>query len=218
MKILIDDANVDKIKALYDYYPIDGVTTNPSILTKSGRKPYDVLCEIREFIGPDAQLHAQVISPKAEDMVKEGHKIVEMLGKNTFVKIPAVPEGIKAMRLLSQEGFGVTATAFWSAKAGADYAAPYVNRIDNLGADGVVAAKKIHDIFKNCGFKTEILAASFKNSQQVQELCEYGVGAATLAPDTIENFLKNACVTSAVDVFISDFENSYGKGATMLNY
>lgn len=225
MKILIDDANVDKIKALYDYYPIDGVTTNPSILTKSGRKPYDVLCEIREFIGPDAQLHAQVISPKAEDMVKEGHKIVEMLGKNTFVKIPAVPEGIKAMRLLSQEGFGVTATAiytpmqaFWSAKAGADYAAPYVNRIDNLGADGVVAAKKMHDIFKNCGFKTEILAASFKNSQQVQELCEYGVGAATLAPDTIENFLKNACVTSAVDVFISDFENSYGKGATMLNY
>ena len=76
----------------------------------------------------------------------------------------------------------------------------------------------LHDIFKNCGFKTEILAASFKNSQQVQELCEYGVGAATLAPDTIENFLKNTCVTSAVDVFISDFENSYGKGATMLNY
>jgi len=75
----------------------------------------------------------------------------------------------------------------------------------------------MHDIFVNCGFKTQLLAASFKNSQQVQELCEYGVGAATLAPDIIENFLKNACVTSAVDVFVSDFEKNYGKGATMLN-
>lgn len=224
MKILIDDANIDKIKMLYDYYPIDGVTTNPSILTRSGRKPYDVLCEIREFIGPDAQLHAQVISRTAEDMIKEGHKIVEVLGKNTFIKIPAVPEGIKAMRQLSEEGFGVTATAiytpmqaFWSAKAGADYAAPYVNRIDNLGADGVDSAKKMHDIFIKNGFKTQILAASFKNSQQVQELCEYGVGAATLAPDIIENLLKNACVTSAVDAFISDFESLYGEGANMLN-
>ena len=224
MKILIDDANINKIKTLYDYYPIDGVTTNPSILTRSGRKPYDVLCEIREFIGPDAQLHAQVISRTAEDMIKEGHKIVEVLGKNTFIKIPAVPEGIKAMRQLSEEGFGVTATAiytpmqaFWSAKAGADYAAPYVNRIDNLGADGVNSAKKMHDIFIKNGFKTQILAASFKNSQQVQELCEYGVGAATLAPDIIENLLKNACVTSAVDAFISDFESLYGEGANMLN-
>lgn len=224
MKILIDDANINKIKTLYDYYPIDGVTTNPSILTRSGRKPYDVLCEIREFIGPDAQLHAQVISRTAEDMIKEGHKIAQVLGKNTFIKIPAVPEGIKAMRQLSEEGFGVTATAiytpmqaFWSAKAGADYAAPYVNRIDNLGADGVNSAKKMHDIFIKNGFKTQILAASFKNSQQVQELCEYGVGAATLAPDIIENLLKNACVTSAVDAFISDFESLYGEGANMLN-
>lgn len=224
MRILIDDANIDKIKALYDYYPIDGVTTNPSILAKSGRNPYEGLKEIREFIGADAELHAQVISRTAEDMVKEGHKIVEILGKNTYIKIPSVPEGIKAMRILSGEGYRITATAiytpmqaFWAAKAGADYAAPYVNRIDNLGADGVQAAKKMHDIFVRNGFKTQILAASFKNSQQVQELCEYGVGAATLAPEVIENLLKNASVISAVEAFISDFEALCGEGATMFS-
>ena len=128
------------------------------------------------------------------------------------------------MRILSGEGYRITATAiytpmqaFWAAKAGADYAAPYVNRIDNLGADGVQAAKKMHDIFVRNGFKTQILAASFKNSQQVQELCEYGVGAATLAPEVIENLLKNASVISAVEAFISDFEALCGEGATMFS-
>lgn len=222
MKILIDDADINKIKAIYEYYPIDGVTTNPSILAKSGRKPYEVLGEIREFIGSDADLHVQVISRTAEEMVKEGQKIAEILGKNTYIKIPSVQEGIKAIRILSGEGYGVTATAiytpmqaFWAAKAGADFAAPYVNRIDNLGADGVASAKKMHDIFEKNGFKTQILAASFKNSQQVQELCEYGVGAATLSPDVIDNLLKNACVTAAVDAFVSDFEALCGSGATM---
>lgn len=222
MKILIDDANIEKIKELYDFYPIDGVTTNPSILAKTGRAPYDVLKEIREFIGAEAELHAQVISRNADTMVEEGREIVKVLGKETYIKIPAVPEGIKAMKMLSKEGYRVTATAiytpmqaFWAAKAGADYAAPYVNRIDNLGADGIHTTKVIQDIFKNNGFKTKILAASFKNSHQVQALCQYGVGAATLAPDVIHNLLKNASVTSAVEVFISDFEKLTGDGVTM---
>lgn len=224
MKILIDDANIEKIKTLYACYPIDGVTTNPSILAKSGRKPYDVLREIRQVIGPDAQLHAQVLSRTAEAMAAEGRKIVQTLGKNTYVKIPAIPEGIRAIRILSAEGYPVTATAiytpmqaFWAAKAGAEYAAPYVNRIDNLGADGIQTVKIMQDIFVNNGFKTQILAASFKNSQQVQSLCQYGIGAATLAPDVLENLLNNASVSAAVDAFISDFESLCGKGKTMLN-
>lgn len=224
MKILIDDANIDKIKAIYSYYPVDGVTTNPSILAKSGRNPYNVLKEIRAFIGDEAELHAQVISRTAEAMVEEGHKIAQVLGKNTYIKIPAVVEGLKAMKLLSSEGYRVTATAIYTpmqaylaAKAGADYAAPYINRIDNLGANGIQCAKTIHDIYTRNGFKTQILAASFKNSQQVQELCEYGVGAATLAPDVIDNLIKNACVTSAVEAFIRDFEGLCGEGKTMLD-
>ncbi len=224
MKLLIDDANVAKIKKLYDLYPIDGVTTNPSILAKSGRQPYEVLKEIREFIGEEAELHAQVLSLTAEGMIAEAHKMVEILGKNTYIKVPTIPEGIKAMKALSAEGFNITATAIYTpmqaylaAKAGADYAAPYVNRIDNLGANGIESTKMIQDIFVNNGFKTEILAASFKNSNQVQELCAYGVGAATVAPDVIENLLKNACVTGAVQDFVNDFEGLCGKGKTMLD-
>ena len=224
MKLLIDDANIEKIKKLYDLYPIDGVTTNPSILAKSKRNPYEVLKEIREFIGEEAELHAQVLSLTAEGMIAEAHKMVEILGKNTYIKVPTIPEGIKAMKALSAEGFNITATAIYTpmqaylaAKAGADYAAPYVNRIDNLGANGIESTKMIQDIFVTNGFKTEILAASFKNSNQVQELCAYGVGAATVAPDVIENLLKNACVTGAVQDFVNDFEGLCGKGKTMLD-
>ena len=107
--------------------------------------------------------------------------------------------------------------AFLAAKAGADYAAPYVNRIDDLGSNGIEATRKMHDIFKYNGLKTEILAASFKNSLQVQELCEYGVGACTVAPNVIEGLIRNAGVSSAIDVFIKDFESLCGKNKTMLD-
>ena len=223
MKLLIDDANIAKIKQIYDLFPVDGVTTNPSILAKSGRQPYDVLKEIREFIG-DAELHAQVLSRTAEGMVEEAEKMAEILGKNTFIKVPSIPEGFKAMKILSSKGFKITATAIYTpmqaylaAKAGADYAAPYVNRIDNLGANGIATTKMIHDIFTKNGFKTQVLAASFKNSNQVQELCAYGVGASTVAPDVIEGLVKNACVTAAVEDFIKDFEKLCGAGKTMLD-
>ena len=225
MKLLIDDANIEKIKQIYEFYAIDGVTTNPSILAKTGRNPYEVLKEIRDLLGNEAELHVQVVSSTAEDMVKEGHKIAEKLGKNTYIKIPTVPEGLKAMRILHSEGYNVTATAIYTplqaylaAKAGADYTAPYVNRIDNLGTNGIEVTRKIHDILKNNNFQTEILAASFKNSLQVLELCEYGVGAATVAPDIIEGFINNTTnVSAAVQDFTDDFENLCGKGKTMLN-
>lgn len=225
MKLLIDDADIEKIKKIYEFYAIDGVTTNPSILAKTGRNPYEVLKEIRNLLGNEAELHVQVVSNTAEDMVKEGHKIAEKLGKNTYIKIPTIPEGLKAMRILHSEGYNVTATAIYTplqaylaAKAGADYTAPYVNRIDNLGTNGIEVTRKIHDILKNNNFKTEILAASFKNSLQVLELCEYGVGAATVAPDIIEGFINNTTnVSAAVQDFTDDFENLCGKGKTMLN-
>ena len=222
MKFIIDDADIAKIKDIYNTFAVDGVTTNPSILAKSGRQPYEVLTEIREFIGPDAELHVQVIALDAEGMVRDGHRIVEVLGKNTYVKAPTTKEGLRAMKLLHSEGIRVTATAiytrmqaFLAAKAGADYAAPYVNRIDNLGGDGVKTAQDIHDIFRKNGLDCQVLAASFKNSQQVQELCEYGIGAATISPDVIEALIKNDSVTMAVEAFVKDFEGLCGKGVTM---
>ena len=154
MKLLVDNADLEQIKAVYDYLPIDGVTTNPTILAAAGRPPYEVLEEIRRFIGPDAELHVQVVSEKAEGMIEEARVIRERLGDETYVKIPTVPEGLKAMKKLAKDGVKITATAIYTpiqaylaAKAGASYAAPYVNRIDNLGADGVETAQRIHDIF-----------------------------------------------------------------------
>lgn len=222
MKLIIDDAHIEQIKEIYEFYPVDGVTTNPTILTKSGRKPYDVLKEIRQFIGVDAELHVQVIARKAEGMVEDAHRICKELGDNTYVKIPSIPEGFKAMKLLHKEGIRVTATAiytpmqaFLAAKSGASYAAPYINRIDNMGYNGIKVAKDIHDIFRNNDLKAEVLAASFKNSQQLLELCEYGVGASTVSPDVILALVKNQAITSAVEAFIADFEKLTGPGKTM---
>ena len=105
--------------------------------------------------------------------------------------------------------------AFLAAKAGASYAAPYINRIDNMGYDGVSIAQHIHDIFKNNNLNANVLAASFKNSQQLLELAEYGIGAATASPDVIFSLVKNEAITSAINVFISDFEKVAGEGKTM---
>ncbi|MDO4272619.1 MAG: transaldolase family protein [Eubacteriales bacterium] len=224
MKLIIDDAHIDLIKRVYEYYPIDGVTTNPSILAKSDRNPYDVLKEIRAFIGDEAELHVQAVSKDANGMVGEAERIVAELGKNTYVKIPSVPEGFKAMRILKEKGFLLTATAvytpmqaFVAAKCGASYAAPYINRIDNMGYNGIQVAKNIHDIFKNNGLHTQVLAASFKNSQQLLELCEYGIGASTVAPDVIEGLVKNEAITAAIDDFVKDFEGLTGEGKNMSN-
>lgn len=222
MKLIIDDAHIDQIKKIYEFYPVDGVTTNPSILAKSGRKPYEVLREIREFIGSEAELHVQAVAKTAEGMIEDAHRIIAELGTNTYVKIPAVPEGFKAMKELNKEGILITATAiytplqgFLAGKCGASYAAPYINRIDNMGYNGIQVAKQMHDIFRKNDLKTEVLAASFKNSQQVLELCEYGVGASTVAPEVIEGLVRNQAITAAIEDFVKDFETLAGEGKTM---
>ena len=223
MKLIIDDANLDAIKELYEYFPIDGVTTNPTILSKEGKNPYEVLMAIRDFIGPDAELHVQVVGRDAETMYEEAHMIRKRLGEKTFIKVPVTGEGLKANKFLKKLAFREPATAiythmqaFLAGKAGADYAAPYVNRIDNLGVDGIREAKEIHDIFRNNGLKTEVLAASFKNSQQALELAKHGVGAATISPDVIEGLVAIDAVYHAVDVFIKDFESFCGEGTNMV--
>ena len=109
MKLIIDDAHIDKIKQLYEYFPVDGVTTNPSILAKAGRDPYEVLREIRAFLGAEGELHVQVLSPTAEEMVAEAGRIRAALGENTFVKVPVTREGLKAIKLLADAGCNVTA-------------------------------------------------------------------------------------------------------------
>lgn len=222
MKLCIDHADVNAIRRIYEYYPIDGVSTNPTILAKSGREPYEVLKEIREIIGDDGELFVQVVAATAEGMVEDAYRIIKETGKNTLVKIPCVPEGFKAMKQLKKVGIRFIGTAiytpmqaFIAAKCGAEYVAPYVNRIDNMGFDGVQVSKDIHDIMVNNNLDCGLLAASFKNSQQVLELAKYGVKAATVAPDVIDGLVKNPAIDAAVAQFTKDFEGLVGPGKTM---
>lgn len=226
MKLLIDDAHLDAIKKICEHFPIAGVTTNPTILSKVGGNPFDTLRAIREFIGEDKQLHVQAVSRRAEDIVAEAHHIVDILGANTYVKIPAVPEGFKAMKhLVAKSEILITATAvytpmqaFIAGECGASYAAPYVNRIDNMGFDGIRVAMEIQKIFTANNMEIEVIAASFKNSQQVLELCKCGVGAATLSPEIFSALIKNSAIDSAVENFITDFESFAGHDKTMRDF
>jgi TalC/MipB family fructose-6-phosphate aldolase len=225
MKFCIDNADVEAIRRICEYYPVDGVSTNPSILAASKRKPYEVLKEIREIITEEGELFVQAVSRDADGMVREARHITEVLGKNTVVKIPCNPEGFKAMKLLHAEGVRLLGTAiytpmqgFLAAKCGCEYVAPYVNRIDNMGYDGVQVAKDIHDAIAGSGYDySGLLAASFKNSQQVLELVKYGVKAVTVAPDIIDGLVKNAAIDAAIEQFVSDFEGLVGKNITMEN-
>ena len=224
MKLFIDDANTEQIRRLYDLYPVDGVTTNPSILYKSGRDPKEVLSEIRSIIGNDP-LFVQAVPLDTQGMIEDAVAITQAYGKETIVKIPSIPEGFKAIRKLKEMGITTCGTvvytpmqAYLAAKAGASYVAPYVNRIDNMGYDGIAVTKEIHDILTRNNMDCMVLAASFKNSQQVKELCAYGVGSATVAPDVIDGFVKNAAIDQAVCDFCTDFAKIGGAEKTMKDY
>lgn len=211
MKLLIDDANIENIKYLYEYFPVSGVTTNPSILFKNKKDPVETLTQIREFIGDD-ELHIQVLSDNASDIVKEVRFLKEKFGANTFIKIPTNKEGLKAMRLLNNDKTRITATAIYSptqaflaSLAGADYVAPYVNRIDNLGYDGIETTMRIQKILDETNPDTKVLAASFKNTTQVLKLAEYGIDSATCSYEVFEKFVDDSNINKAVADFTNDF-------------
>lgn len=226
MKFCIDDADVSRIRKICEFFPVDGVSTNPSILAKTHRPPYEVLREIRSIIGNEGELFVQATSPMAEGMVAESHRIIDEVGQTTLIKIPCTQQGFKAMKILKQEQIRFIGTAIYTpmqgwlaAKCGAEYVAPYVNRIDNMGFNGVQVAKDIHDAIAGSGYDSYcgLLAASFKNSQQVLELVKYGVKAVTVAPDVIEGLVKNAAIDAAIDQFARDFQSLAGQGKTMLD-
>lgn len=224
MKLLIDDINIERIKKLWLDLPCDGVTTNPTILSKYSGDLKQHFCTIRNIIGEKSEFHVQVISTEAENMVEEARHIAKQIVGNVYVKIPVTREGIIAIKILKQEGIQVTGTgvytmnqAFFAAKAGADYIAPYVNRIDNLGQDGIDTVLHMQDIIDTHQFSTKILAASFKNAKQVLDLIAGGIEAVTVAPDVLNKMVENALADDAVTHFVSDFSRTYGTDKTMLN-
>jgi len=219
MKLLLDTANIENIKKLSEIYEIAGVTTNPTILSKESEDPLNRCKKIKAIIGKK-ELHVQVISKDKANIIEEARFIVSYLGENTFVKIPVTIEGLKAIKVLAKENINITATAIYmpmqgilAANNGARYLAPYINRIDNLGYDGIKVAKEINDFLLQNKMPTEVLAASFKNSMQVLRVLQNKITTVTVSPDMIEKLLFNPTVDQAVETFQKDFYKSFKKNS-----
>lgn len=218
MIYILDTANLQEIKRAYEFYPMEGVTTNPSIISKEKGDFIKILKNIREIIGNDSMLHAQVLSLKAEDMIEEAKYIAEQAGGNIYIKIPVTPDGIKAIKILSKEGYKITATAIFTAqqaliaaKAGAKFVAPYVNRIDNISGNGVEVVGEIIELLEFNNLNTKVLAASFKNVQQVNEVALRGCQSVTVGSDIMDKLIEHPLTELSVKQFINDWENAYNR-------
>lgn len=218
MEILFDTANLADIEAMTPIYPVDGVTTNPTILKAEGRIDfYPHFRRIREIIGFDRILHVQVLAQDAAGIIADAHRLLEMIDDQIYVKIPTTEPGIQAMRLLRAEGVHVTATAVYSKTqgilaiaAGANYVAPYFNRMESLDIDTVSTIKALSKFIDRHGADCKIMAASFKNVAQVSAAFEAGASAVTLSPMLLRAALSAPDVREAVTLFAADWYSTFG--------
>jgi fructose-6-phosphate aldolase 2 len=216
MELFLDTGDIKDIRELSRILPIDGVTTNPTIVAKEGKRVVDLLKEILEVIGEDKYIHAQVLSKDYKAMIDEA-RFLSCQFKNIFVKIPVTTDGLTAIKELSKEGIKTTATAvftahqaFLAAKAGASYTAPYINRLDNISGEGVRVVGDIITIINQYNFDTKVLAASFKNAQQIADILKLGVHSITIPSDVARSMTNHPLTDYSVDKFIEDWEKVFG--------
>ena len=217
MRLLLDTANIDDIRYFNAYYPIVGVTTNPTILAREGGEVLNLLREIREIIGVDKEFHVQVTESDYDKIIEEAKAIVNFLGKNTFVKIPISDVGLRATKALSDMGYDVTQTAILTAaqamlasNAGAAYVAPYVSRLENACADGIGTVSEIVDIFAVSGTETQILAASFKTAKEVLDVAVCGCHTATVSSDIMLKLAAHTTTDTSIAGFRADWSKAFG--------
>lgn len=217
MIYMADTADLSALKELYDFFPLEGVTTNPTILKQSGMKLSVAVDELKKIVG-EGMLHVQVMSQTCEDIVREAKKYKSYfdLGDNFYAKIPVMPEGFKAMRILKDSGIKVTATAIFTqqqalvaSKAGADFVAPYVSRLDNISSHGIEVVSDIVKNMKEYGLNTKVLAASFKTVDQIHRVSMHGSHSATIGPDLLLQLIKHPMTDISIDKFTEDGEGLY---------
>lgn len=223
MEFIIDTANLDEIKKYNDMINLAGVTTNPSICKKEGKVDFfEQMNAIREIIGQEKTFHVQVVSQDFDGMIKDADAILNRIDEQVFIKVPTTETGLKVMKELKKRGVNVTATAIYSKmqaylaiNAGADYIAPYYNRMENQNIDSREALYEMANMIAMSGSQTKILAASFKNVNQVTTAFECGAQAATMGCDILEQALSMASIQKAVDDFTTDWESIHGESATV---
>ena len=215
MKILIDSANVEKIKEISKYREITGITTNPTILSKVEGDIENILKELKEFTYNKYEIHVQTTESEVEGILSEARVLRKFFGETFHIKIPVTKAGLESIKLCSREGIKVTATAVLSpmqalaaAMNGASYVAPYVNRMENVGQDATETISVISDLLID--YPTEILAASFKNIKQIQEVLLQGAEAATISPELIEKSVWHPYTDKSVLDFEIDWKNKFG--------
>lgn len=218
MEFLFDTANLEEIVRCDAIYPYTGITSNPTILKREGKiDVFSHLRKIREVIGKERTLHVQITAPDSEGMVKDAHAILEKVDEQVYIKIPTNEQGLHAMQVLKKEGVGITATAIYSKMqgflaiaAGADFIAPYFNRMENMDIDPREVIASFAQMIDSTGSKTKILAASFKNAAQISDALLAGAQTVTVAPALLRDALGAANIQRAVDDFSNDWKSVYG--------
>lgn len=217
MELILDTADVKAIKDLNELLTVEGVTTNPTIITKSGKEFDVVVKEIIDVLNEDQKFFIQVVSTTCDEIVEEAKYICSLREKNMYVKIPVTHEGLKAIKKCKELGLGVLATAiytadqaFLAAMNGADYLAPYVNRMDNYG-NGVANVIDLIQMIKVNNMNTKIVAASFKNTRQVHELITAGIQSVTIPVDIAFAMINHPGTEIAVDEFTQNWDKAYNR-------
>ena len=211
MKIFLDTANLESIKKFNDMGLLDGITTNPSLMSKEKGNPKDAMEEITKIIKGDVSL--EVVSTEFSGMMEEGKRLHEY-GDNVVVKVPMTPDGLKACKSLSSEGIPVNVTLVFSpnqallaAKSGAKYVSPFIGRLDDIGQDGMNLIQDIKDIFKNYPhLKTEILVASVRHPMHVVDAAKIGADVVTLPPGVLDKMLQHPLTKIGLENFLKDWE------------
>ena len=210
MKIFLDTANLESIRKFNDMGLLDGITTNPSLLSKEGGNPKDAMEEITKIINGDVSL--EVLSTEYSGMMDEARSL-RNYGENVVVKVPMTPDGLKACKALTVEGIPVNVTLIFSsnqavlaAKAGAKYVSPFIGRLDDIGQDGMHLIKEIKTIFSNYNFGTQILVASIRHPLHVIEAGKIGAEVVTLPPAVLEKMLKHPLTDIGLKNFLTDWE------------
>jgi transaldolase len=210
MKFFIDTANVEEIRKTNDLGLLDGVTTNPTLVSKEGREFKGLIKEICSIV--DGPVNAEVVSTDAEGMINEAKDLVK-LADNIVVKIPLIEEGLKAVNVLAAEGIKTNVTlcfsptqALMAAKAGAAYVSPFVGRLDDISSTGMDLVEQIITIYDNYGFDTEIIVASIRNPTHVVDAALMGADIATIPYKVIQQLIKHPLTDIGLEKFLADWK------------
>jgi len=213
MKFFLDSANVEEIRDAAEHGLIDGVTTNPSLVSKEGRDFKEILLEITRII--DGPISAEVVSTDSAGILKEAHSLAG-IHPNIVIKVPMIKEGMKALKQLSSEGIKTNVTLVFSAnqaliaaKLGATYVSPFVGRFDDISEVGMDLICDLVTIFRNYDFRTQILVASIRNPLHVREAALYGAHVATMPYKVLEQLLKHPLTDIGLEKFLKDWEKGW---------